>query len=177
MASILRIDEIVNRLGTGPAKATEGLLLPNVEKAGSGTLDWYEEGLWTPVLTAVVPGTLAATYTSQGGAFTRIGRQVTATFRIGLNTFTLGTASGLATISGLPYAAMALTNFQGFVGACFVSGPDLAGTTGSPVLWMDQGQSGIRIYSSGDNMPWGGLDITGVSAGDGFIGTLTYFAG
>src|SRR5437899_5670649 len=68
--------------------------------AGVNVLDDYEEGTWTPS----VGGT--ATYTTQTGTYTKIGRLV---FIQGiLNINTIGTGS-VTTVSGLPFTCAALT--------------------------------------------------------------------
>lgn len=63
-----------------------------------------KEGLFVPTVSCATPGDLSVFYTSQIGAYTRVGQMVL--FRIGLAftpTFTL--ASGEIRIAGLPYAA------------------------------------------------------------------------
>jgi hypothetical protein len=64
--------------------------------AGVNTLDDYEEGTWTPSL----GGT--ATYTTQIGTYTKIGRLVTIQMYLTVNLLGTGSAS---TISGLPFAS------------------------------------------------------------------------
>ncbi len=64
--------------------------------ANANTLDDYEEGTWTPSL----GGT--ATYTTQTGTYTKIGRVVTAHCRLAVNVLGSGSTS---VISGLPFAA------------------------------------------------------------------------
>lgn len=78
-----------------------------VPSAGANTLDDYEEGTWTPA----VGGT--ATYTTQTGTYTKIGRQVTVNCTLTINSIGSGSAS---TISGLPFASSAR-----FTGAAFIS--------------------------------------------------------
>tara|TARA_R100000329_G_scaffold148161_1_gene136657 strand:- start:498 stop:1961 length:1464 start_codon:yes stop_codon:yes gene_type:complete len=73
---------------------------------GTGTtqnelLDDYEEGTWTPNLTFGDSNT-GITYTSRGGTYTKVGRQVTVNFEITL--FNKGSQSGIANIAGLPFA-------------------------------------------------------------------------
>jgi hypothetical protein len=62
----------------------------------SELLDWYEEGTWTPSL----GGT--ATYTKQAGRYTRVGRLVTATGTLTVNSLGTGITSS---ILGLPFVA------------------------------------------------------------------------
>ncbi len=73
--------------------------------ADANTLDDYEEGTWTPVLTYETPGTLAVTYVRQLGIYTKIGRMVHFQLAIQLSAFTKGTASGVLRITGLPFTS------------------------------------------------------------------------
>lgn len=170
MTSRLRIDELVSRLGTGPIAAPEGITLPNAEKAGSGTLDWYEEGVWTPGITASTPGTLTASVNISYARYVRVGAQVTATFRMNPTAFALGTATGCLRITGLPFAS---NPSSGFVGACFTNNIDLGGP--NLVLWLNPGSTFMEFYSSNDNAGWACTPPSGLTAGDELIGTITYF--
>ncbi len=58
------------------------------------TLDDYEEGTWTPSVGG------SATYTTQTGTYTKVGRLVTIKLRIVINVIGTGSTS---TISGLPF--------------------------------------------------------------------------
>ena len=89
----------------GVARATSGLLF-NADTAAANTLDDYEEGTWTPVLS---DGTNAdATYTSQVGTYTKIGNKVHVQGRVQLSA--LGTMSGALKISTLPFTSQGITN-------------------------------------------------------------------
>ena len=96
-------DAGVGNLLMGTGNITQGTaakgfnFTANTPAAGmtSQLLNWYEEGTWTPS----VGGT--ATYTIQTGRYTRIGRQVIASFD--LQILLLGTGSA-TTISGLPFS-------------------------------------------------------------------------
>jgi hypothetical protein len=64
----------------------------------SQLLNWYEEGTWTPIISASI-GTITS-YTSSG-TYTRIGRQVTL---LGVITITdAGSGNGTVIISGFPF--------------------------------------------------------------------------
>lgn len=81
----------------------QNLKFSNVAVADSTTLDWYEEGSFTPV----AQGTGAAgtgTYTLQLGRFTRIGNLVHFEINLGWSAHT-GTTN--LQITGLPYAGSA----------------------------------------------------------------------
>lgn len=71
--------------------------------AGANTLDDYEEGTWTPS----VGGT--ATYSTQEGNYTKVGRLVCLNGYIVINTIGTGSTS---VISGLPFAVVGNTAFS-----------------------------------------------------------------
>lgn len=78
---------------------------PQVLATDPNTLDDYEEGTWTPVLTSVTPGDLSVTYSSQYGFYTKIGNVVHLWFNIVTSAFTYTTATGNLWISGVTYAS------------------------------------------------------------------------
>lgn len=101
-----------------------GFKFPSVQVASSNanTLDDYEEGLFTPSLTCATPGDLAITYSKQKGFYTKVGRLVTIHLELGTTTFTHSTASGLVTITGLPFTPVqdcyaAFSTWRGFTSA------------------------------------------------------------
>jgi hypothetical protein len=85
--------------GATPSTSGSGITFPATASASSNanTLDDYEEGTWTPTL----GGT--ATYNSQTGTYTKVGRLVTVTFN--LNILVLGTGS-TTTVDGLPFSGV-----------------------------------------------------------------------
>ena len=81
-----------------PSTAAKGInFTANTHAAGmtSQLLNWYEEGTWTPTVTAA-SGTIT-TYTSSG-TYTRIGRLITATLKIEISNNGTGAAGVFATI-------------------------------------------------------------------------------
>jgi hypothetical protein len=81
-----------------------GNLIGNTENANTKMLDWYEEGTWTPTL-QFGGATTNITYTTRVGSWTRIGNRVYFDCFILLSS--KGTATGNATIDGLPFAQVA----------------------------------------------------------------------
>ena len=73
--------------------ASTGVLF-GTDTAAANTLDDYEEGTWTPVMTGV-------TLTTASGSYVKIGNLVTAHFQIFSDSLT---SSANASISGLPFA-------------------------------------------------------------------------
>ncbi|MCY1288429.1 hypothetical protein D9M70_374690 [compost metagenome] len=75
-----------------------------VPSADPNTLDDYEEGTWTPVLTFQTPGDLSVAYSQQTANYTKIGRVCALDFLLQTITFTHTTASGDSRITGLPFS-------------------------------------------------------------------------
>lgn len=73
-----------------------------VPSADPNALDDYEEGSWTPELRFGGANTSIA-YSTRTGTYTKIGNLVYVEFRIALSS--KGTATGSATITGMPFAA------------------------------------------------------------------------
>tara|TARA_R100000234_G_scaffold49222_1_gene29516 strand:+ start:52 stop:1656 length:1605 start_codon:yes stop_codon:yes gene_type:complete len=79
-----------------------GGILFGSDTAAANTIDDYEEGVFTPSL-EFGGATTGITYASmRGGSYTKIGRQVTVNF--GFTLTSKGSASGDATLAGLPFA-------------------------------------------------------------------------
>jgi hypothetical protein len=102
-----------------PSASGSGITFPATQSASSdaNTLDDYEEGTWTPSFTFGTPGNLNIVYSSQVGKYTKIGRTVHVEMTMATTTFTHTTASGNATISGLPFT-IGGTDATTLTGAC-----------------------------------------------------------
>ncbi len=72
--------------------------------ADANTLDDYEEGNWTPVMT-FGGGSTGITYTSQSGRYVKIGRQVFFSAYVVMSS--KGSSTGAALITGLPFTSEA----------------------------------------------------------------------
>lgn len=111
-------------MATGGVPSFDGIKFPASQSASAdaNTLDDYEEGTWTP--TDGSGAGLSFTNTSGNCRYTKIGRVVTASFRVTYPT----TASGsYAYIGGLPFASSNTTvNVQG---AHFIENSYAAGAT------------------------------------------------
>ena len=83
-----------------PSASGSGITFPATQSASSdaNTLDDYEEGTWTPVIT---PGAGSITSYTSSGTYTKVGRTVmcTMTFNITNN----GTGSGGCNLTGTPF--------------------------------------------------------------------------
>jgi hypothetical protein len=90
--------------GAVPQTGT-GITFPAAQSASSdaNTLDDYEEGIWTPTDASGA----VLTFTSNGGNYTKIGRQVITYFNV---TFPSTASTAQITIGGLPFAAASSPN-------------------------------------------------------------------
>ena len=105
MASTLTVSGTVALLSLLDLRAGQ-IKFPAAQNASAdaNTLDDYEEGGWTPVVTFDTPGDLNVVYSTQTGSYTKKGREVTVTGEIVTSTFTHTTASGSLRITGIPIA-------------------------------------------------------------------------
>jgi hypothetical protein len=84
-----------------------GILFPATQDPSNddNTLDDYEEGTWTPTYTASSGSFTSITYDTQAADYVKIGRTVFISVRIQTDAVTLGTATGILRISGLPFTS------------------------------------------------------------------------
>ena len=87
---------------SGTTPSLNGITFPatQVASADANTLDDYEEGTFTPVVT-FGGASVGITYSDQGGFYTKIGNLVTCQIRIVLSN--KGSSSGIAQIANLPF--------------------------------------------------------------------------
>jgi len=146
---------------------------------GTGTSELfsdYEEGTWTPVLSAATVGDLTVAYSSQVGFYTKIGRMVTVNFFITTSTFTRTTASGDLRVTGLPFTALSTTGSFNF-GATGVQGIQKANYTQVSCAVLNN--STLMVFptsgpASGQN--YDNVAITDIASGNIVIlrGTVSY---
>jgi hypothetical protein len=88
--------------GATPSTSGAGITFPATQSASTdaNTLDDYEEGTWTPTIASGF-STAPTSYSTQRGAYTKIGRYVYFQIQIDANG-TVADASGLQ-IGGLPF--------------------------------------------------------------------------
>lgn len=128
--------------------------------ADANTLDDYEEGTWTPVLTFATAGNLVVVYSIQTGVYTKIGRQANVQFLIRTSTFTHTTASGTLQITGFPFTSSATTtgptNWRGVTKANFtdMSSRLDSGTATGNIMASGSGQ--VTAVLTAADMPTGG---------------------
>jgi hypothetical protein len=95
--------------GGGVLQVSNGITFPATQSASSdaNTLDDYEEGTWTPTYTSSSGSFGAITYRFQFGKYTKIGNVVSFSCYISTDAITVSTATGDASISGLPFTSIA----------------------------------------------------------------------
>jgi hypothetical protein len=96
------------RANAGDVQVSKGISFPATQSAQSdaNTLDDYEEGTWTPVISgSTTAGT--GTYTARVGTYTKIGNLVTVSAYVLL---TAHTGTGNLVFTGLPFASELRTN-------------------------------------------------------------------
>ena len=126
------------------------------------TLDDYEEGTWTPVITFDTPGNLSITYGTQGGYYTKIGRLVTLHVRLATSAFTHTTASGNFIITGLPFSLgvdLAYGNLANFRGITLTGGYTQMGfvhISGTTLNIVQCGSGAAPLFINTTHVPTGG---------------------
>jgi hypothetical protein len=136
--------------------------------SGTGTselLSDYEEGTWTPTARGeTTAGT--TTYTNQTGAYTKVGRQVTVTFRLAYSALT---GTGNLLIQGLPFSN---NGTYEAVGSIMISGLNWSGGTQlTPNLPVSS--TSMFLYGIGDSIGQTPQQCTNESVSMRI--TITYF--
>lgn len=129
-----------------------GIKVGNTAIADATTLDWYEEGTFTPT---IVGGTTAGvgTYTSQVGSYTRFGDLVEFSLVVSI---TAHTGTGALRVSGLPFSAKTATNgYQGLTIGFFNN----LVFSGTPTAYINSGQSFISFIQNTTNAPITNISI------------------
>ena len=104
----------ITQINNVPLLTGGGLKFPptQIPNADPNTLDDYEEGTWTPVISNTG---FTYTYSNQTGTYTKVGRTVTLNWRVAV-TARSGSASG-----GLPIVAIPFTPSSSFTGSALMS--------------------------------------------------------
>ena len=128
----------------------------NTPAAGmtSELLNWYEEGTFTPTISS---GITSVTYSTQNGAYTRIGRLVTFALRLELSAGTA--AAAIVQIGGLPFTAN--ISFRGYAGSWAYAAGNVINSlsTNLPTLNVDAGSTTISFYNT-QGAAFNGTDLS-----------------
>ena len=166
---------LINHNGRHTGTTTvDGLVVGNggIQVGGTGsanTLDFYEEGTWTP--TAYGSGaTGATTYGQQYGSYTKIGNTVHATFYMGVSGMT---GTGSIRIGGLPFNSASGSQYL-TTGSCMTDALTWGTSKTMLVPYIQGSVNYIDLYGSrGDAGAWGN---TPVDASWTIIASITYTA-
>jgi hypothetical protein len=141
----------------------------------SELLDDYEEGTWTPSITASTPGDLTVAFSSQSGVYTKIGRTVTVTFFLATSTFTHSTASGSIRISGLPFTVSNTAGATSYSNGALASQGWTKANYGVTLASV-QNATEIRMVATGSAQNLDNLLITDFATGNLVMlrGSITY---
>jgi hypothetical protein len=144
--------------GATPSTSGSGISFPATASASSdaNTLDDYEEGTFTPTMTFATPGSSSFGYAAQLGKYTKIGNTVVAWYKVALNSFSKGTASGDPRILGLPFAVSS----GGAVSDGMFGPINLynAPFSSQPTTSLDNGETRISLKRLQSNNVWTSLD-------------------
>lgn len=148
LANAVQGIQILNTLGVGattPATTGAGISFPATQSASSdaNTLDDYEEGTWTPVLSASVTAPTVSVYLNQTGVYTKVGNLVVATCYIRATITNVG--SGYPIITGLPFSA---SNLEGVACGFNTLANNVSSSTGG---WY---VNGTAVYTAGTTMTY-----------------------
>ena len=161
--------------------AAKGInFIANTPAAGmtSQLLNWYEEGTWTPTLTTTGTNFTSVTYNSLvGGKYIKIGKLVHVNGFMFTDALTVGAASGIVCIGGLPFTVNTATSGKANsnsamsisrAGSWLINIPiGIQAVDGSTVLEL--------YYRTTVNGATSSLPVTNV--GTGGSSNLLYFAG
>jgi len=158
--------------GTAAANTGAGVSFPATQSASSdaNTLDDYEEGTWTPTLTASSSNPTVS-YSTQTGSYTKVGNMVTLFGR--LQTSAVSGGSGTALIGGLPFAVNS-TGYRNGGAVGYVSNVTLSSGNTQFGLSADVGASNIRFVQSASGTGANVILIGGINAGLDTVFTYTY---
>lgn len=145
--------------------------------AGANTLDDYEEGTWTPVLSNTVPGDMSVAYTTQIGTYVKIGQTVNCSLTIVTSSFTWSTTSGAWSVTGIPFNGFAGGSGYNQVGALEFSGITKASYTNFTIE-LGNAASQFLIGASGSGQVLSNCLAADFPSGGTvrLIGTITYRA-
>ena len=157
--------------GATPSTSGSGISFPATQSASSdaNTLDDYEQGSWTPSLTASTTNP-SVTYTAQVGNYTKIGNVVHVFGSLAASVVSGG--SGFAEISGLPFTVKN-TNAGGGVFAYYSNVTLAAGKT-QLAIQPQQNTTRTLYGESGSGVGAFYVSIGGIGAAYDSVFQITY---
>lgn len=161
--SALATPSFTTTIGVGGATAAAsgaGISFPATQSASTdpNTLDDYEEGTWTPIMTSDgTPGT--HTYNNQNGAYTKIGRSINCFVYMALASKDGAMSGTFAQLGGLPFGARSqtgsrygavFTDWGAFTSAMYHSGVQIQTGTKGYLLKQTGATSGQGLCAPAD---------------------------
>ena len=143
---------------------------PSAAGMTSELLDDYEEGTWTPGITAL--GISGVTYSEQTGRYVKVGDVVFAAAVVTLSALTSGGTNYLR-ITGLPFASGTLCSATAAVYSANTTG----GVAGNYVVGLlSPGQTELTFYEIGPNGSISGTGMSGarLTATSSFWASFSY---
>ena len=143
----------------------------NVVSTNANTLDDYEEGNFTPTVTAN-----SVAYDNRTGRYTKVGNKVFVECLVQWNSASFASATGKLTVTGLPFAPVSTIHYHGAYGVAYISSVNTNNVNGVAVLNViatanDSSAVELIVY----NNDAGGSYIKNDNNGDGvFSFMITY---
>jgi hypothetical protein len=137
------------------AAGTDGIQF-NGDTAAANALDDYEEGTWTPTVSAEIGS--YTTITNARGRYTKVGRIVTLFYYFIVTT--KGTGTGGAVVSNLPFSSLSSNAGDHYVGTGLNTS-----TAALHSVFLPQGSSSFTIYLNA---------LDPITATQGNSGSITY---
>jgi hypothetical protein len=139
-------------------------------------LDDYEEGTWTPTITAQTAG--SPTYSTQSGNYRKIGNTVTIQGYAVLSGGTLPSGNYVS-VGGLPFATQTTSPYTAAIGSLIYD--NITGLTAGDTIVMVVGQNGQTAINLWGQDETGLIEVNGLAASrltstTSFYFSLTYYA-
>ena len=157
-----------------PSASGAGITFPATQSASTdaNTLDDYEEGSWTPTLTASTTAPSSVSYADQTARYTKVGRVVTVMMFLQINNRTGG--SGNTRIEGLPFTSQNVGT--AVLGSIYLGLVNWGASRTALYCSVGQNSTYINIGALGTNLDPTGIAISEFNNTDDYVGiTITYF--
>ena len=169
--------------GTATGITSSGnVAFPAIQSASTdaNTLDDYEEGSWTPIITRS-SSSPTLTYSHQTGWYRKIGSVCHAGFIVQVNNMTTGSGSGSWLLGGLPFASSSTGKGHGIITVTANHSSSGYGSDDAApwALWLDNSSSAavFKAWDADSNGLHRGQvqDLNTISNEDSFQGLIHYF--
>jgi hypothetical protein len=144
--------------------------------AAANLLDDYEEGTFTPTVTAQTAG--SPTYSAQSGRYTKIGNHVTIQGYVAISGGTLPSGN-YVTLGGFPFATQTFSPLTVATGSLFYDNITGLASGDTIVMFVNQnGQTGVNLWGQDETglIEVNGLSATRLTSTSYFGYSMTYFA-